>query len=988
MAPPSIVHRPGCLRLLLAVALACGVAAADPSPAAPADWRLVSTTFASNESGMPYVGNGYLSQRIPPAGAGYQADVGISYWPIGAKRGVQAIVAGLYAYGRFSTIYPAMAKRAVAAVPTWSSLTFATPSGRYSPRTARAADIDGYRQVEDLRAGLVRTSGTWTAPHGEKTAFVYRVMADRARKHLGVVTLSLTPRWSGRLTLTSLFDGAGALRLAAGNSTVDGSTHRTVLTARTVGTGVTLAEVAELQIGGAVPLAVADAHPHQPISAGERVILAVHAGKTYTITKLVGIATSQDAADPVALASRTIDQAAAVGVDRLLAENRRAWNAIWTSDVEVAGDPRLQTVIRAGLYDLYASVREDAPGVLGPSGLTSDSYAGMAFWDSDTWMMPALLATHPEVARALVDYRVDTLAAARRNARANGYRGAFYPWTAADDGSIREDCYGTTAAANNKILDDPNYSCSQEFHLQADISMAAWEYFKATGDRAWLAGRGYPLLAGIADFWTSAAVPVPGGYAMKHVQPPDEDHHDVDNSAFTNAAAALAIHHAIEAAKIIGRAPHAKWAQIARGIAATIPFDAANQRHPEYDGYRGETIKQADVVLMTYPLDYPMPRRVARNDLDYYAPRTRSNGPAMTDAIHSIASSALNVPGCAAYTFLVRSYLPQLRMPFYQTSETDEGGAVNFLTGTGGLLQQFYYGFSGLRFGVDAVTLDPSLPPQLTDLTLRHLRWRGRSFDLRIERARSTVTLESGPAMQVKTPSGPRTLAEGKSLILATRKPDLIPTDNIARCRTVTATSAFAAYPPVAAVDGSIATSWSPVGGAGALTVELPTLTRIGRVHVMRGDGSRFRYRVDASADGVYWWNLGDVAAAASRPLQAAPDAAPARYVRLRVQGGTGKEAVRVAEFKVTAAGARSRIQDPGRLESGAGLHARHRRPGRGPLRLHGSDEIRDGPNGHLLDPPKQNSRPRPGAEQYGAALTDHEHQIHDRLEIEIRAGV
>lgn len=203
------------------------------------------------------------------------------------------------------------------------------------------------------------------------------------------------------------------------------------------------------------------------------------------------------------------------------------------------------------------------------------------------------------------------------------------------------------------------------------------------------------------------------------------------------------------------------------------------------------------------------------------------------------------------------------------------------------MLQQFYYGFSGLRFGVDALRLDPSLPPQLTGLTLRHLKWRGRSFDLRIERARSTVTLETGPAMQVKTPSGPRTLAEGKPLILATRKPDLIPTDTIARCRTVTATSAFAAYPPGAAVDGSIATSWSPVGGAGALTVELPALTRIGRVHVMRGDGSRFRYRVDASADGVYLWNLGYVA----------------------------------------AAGARSRVPDPRRPESGAGLHARHRRP-------------------------------------------------------------
>ena len=180
---------------------------------------------------MPYVGNGYFSQRVPPAGAGYQADVGTSFWPIGKKRGVQAIVAGLYAYGRFSTIYPDMAKRALVAVPTWSSLSFAAPSGEYSAQTAKLADIENYRQVEDLRSGTVTTTGTWTAPGGEKTAFAYRVFADRARKHVGVVALTLTPRWSGALTVTGLFDGAGALRLQPGTASVDTPPHRTVLTA-------------------------------------------------------------------------------------------------------------------------------------------------------------------------------------------------------------------------------------------------------------------------------------------------------------------------------------------------------------------------------------------------------------------------------------------------------------------------------------------------------------------------------------------------------------------------------------------------------------------------------------------------------------------------------------------------------------------------------------------------------------------------------------
>lgn len=899
------MKRFACSCLTLAFALACGIAAADTPIAAPTAWQLSSTRLASDESSMPYVGNGYLSQRIPGVGAGYQADVGTSFWPIGRKRGVQAVVAGLYAYGKFSTIYPDMAKRVLVAVPTWSSLDFTVPSGRYAADTVTQADLHGYRQEEDLRSGTVTTRGSWTAPGGERTDVSYRVFADRARKHVGVVTLTLTPHWSGTLLVSSFFDGAGALRLAPGEAHVDTDRHRTVLTTRTVGTDVVLAQVAQLQIAGGSPASATTLATRQPLTAGEQVSLQVQAGRSYTFTKLVGIASGKDGADPVAIATQAVAQAAAAGLDRLVAENRQAWDAIWAGDIEVAGDPRLQTVVRAGIYDLYASVRHDAPGVLGPSGLSSDSYAGMAFWDSDTWMMPSLLATHPQIARTLVDYRFDTLEAARRNARANGYRGAFYPWTAADDGSIREDCYGTVADQDNKILHDPNFSCSQEFHLQADIAMAAWDYFEATGDRDWLATRGYPVLAGIADFWASLAKPVAnGGYAVTRVQPPDEDHHDVDNSAYTNAAASLAIRHAIDAAQRLGQTPHPDWAAVAAGLVKTIPFDAKHQRHLEYDGYDGDIVKQADVVLMTYPLQFPMPPQVALNDINYYVPRTRSNGPAMTDAIHSIATSALNVPGCAAYTFMVRSYLPQLRMPYYQTSETDEGGAVNFLTGTGGLLQQFYYGFSGLRFGTDAISLDPSLPPQMQGLTLRGLKWQGRTFEIQIDRARTEVRLVDGAAMPVQTPQGRKTLSAGTPLVLATRKPDLIPTDNLARCRAATATSAFAAYPPVGAVDGSIATSWSPVGGKGALTVTLDHPIQLGTVNVVRGEGSDFAYQVDASSDGKHWQSVQRVAAGATPVPGAAPatTTAPVRYLRLSVQGGAGKEAVRVVEFDVSAA--------------------------------------------------------------------------------------
>jgi trehalose/maltose hydrolase-like predicted phosphorylase len=216
------------------------------------------------------------------------------------------------------------------------------------------------------------------------------------------------------------------------------------------------------------------------------------------------------------------------------------------SGVSVNGDPSLQTAINANTYDLYASIRSDSPDAIGPSGLSSDGYAGMIFWDSDIWMFPAILTTHPDIARAAVDYRFNTLQAAEHDAAANGYQGAFHLWTAGDDGYTGADCYGTTTDSNDTITSDPNFSCSQELHLQLDIAMAQWESYKATGDTSWLRQHGWPVLQALAQFWVSKAAPDPnGGYDINTVQPPDEYHTGVNNSAYTNAAAATALRDAV-----------------------------------------------------------------------------------------------------------------------------------------------------------------------------------------------------------------------------------------------------------------------------------------------------------------------------------------------------------------------------------------------------------------------------------------------------------
>jgi trehalose/maltose hydrolase-like predicted phosphorylase len=849
-------------------------------------WSLSTTHFNNSFEAEPYVGNGYLGLRIPAAGMGFLGDLGKVGWPIGTERIVSAIAAGVYAKVADGTIYQDQ-KQVIALLPTWSTLTFADTSGVYSPATASESNISDYRQALDLRTGVVTTSGSWTSPGGNKTRFTYRVATDRARSHVAVVTLELTPMWTGKATVSNVLDGAGARRLDLVSAAVDLPTQTAHVTSKTKGTNILVAESATLQ--SSCKSSPSEPGSQTPGTAAEQVTFEAQSGKTCTFVKYVAVVGGRDSSTPESDARTESQQAAHRGFAAFEQENRTAWDAVWKADIGVDGDPALQQAIRASEYTLYASIAPNSPASLGPSGLSSDGYAGMVFWDADTWMFPALLAQHPDIARVMVDYRSNTLPAARKNAANNGYAGALYPWTSAISGDMGDECYGAVTDAQGKVIADPNKSCTQQLHLQSDVALAQWEYYEATGDKLWLAQRGWPVLEAVAQFWVGKATPVADGYAITQVQTPDEYATDTDNDAYTNAEASLELHAATEAAGILGKAAPPSWAKIASGIIKTMPVDTTRNIYLEYQGYTGQQIKQADVVMLTYPLDFPMPQSMGINDLNYYTPRTDINGPAMTDAIHSIAAAALDAPGCSAYTYMLRSYRPFLREPYLQISEFAPikltATAYDFLTGVGGFMQEFLYGFSGFRPLPAAVRLDPSLPPQLGGITLRNLTWQGRTFTVHIGPRDTTVTLNSGAPLPVITRAGAKTVKPGAALILPTRRSDLLPTDDLARCREITATSSLPGSPPVAAVDGSPSTAWVAAEPKATLTVKLATPVKLGKIKVVRGSGDPFPYSVETSSDGVAWKTIATAPATSNGTDEFTSPPIQARFLRLDFKG-------------------------------------------------------------------------------------------------------
>jgi hypothetical protein len=300
----------------------------------------------------------------------------------------------------------------------------------------------------------------------------------------------------------------------------------------------------------------------------------------------------------------------------------------------------------------------------------------------------------------MVDYRSNTLPAAKRNAANNGYAGAFYPWTSALTGDMGDECYGAVTDASGKVIADPNKSCTQQLHLQSDVALAQWEYYEATGDKEMACQRGWPVLEAVAQFWESKATAVPADMRLITCRLPTST-----PPTRTTTHIPTPKHHWNCVPRLKPRAflanprPHpgrklpAASSRQCRSILAQHIYTRASglQRPENQAGRRGD----ADLSSGLFHA-----KSMAIDDLNYYTPRTDVDGPAMTDAIHSIAAATVDAPGCSAYTYMVRSYQPFLREPYLQFSEFAPvkltATAYDFLTGVGGFMQEFLFGFSGL----------------------------------------------------------------------------------------------------------------------------------------------------------------------------------------------------------------------------------------------------------------------------------------------------
>ena len=629
--------------------------------------------------------------------------------------------------------------------------------------------VHSFERSLDMHNGLLSRRIDWESPLGHRTRLEFRRFLSAAVPHLAMQQISLTPsNWSGRAVLRFELDGNTPAYFRCGDRRMPhlpqhplenprilaGKAGAATLCVTTRGTKHTVAIASQVE-GGVCALS----RPKPGILA-QSAALDLKKGKTAAVTHAAGVVSSRDdvkAARVPTLAAAIAGDAMKSGFDQSLAESTAVWEHLWSlSDVVIEGPARDQANLRYATF----SMLQMAPFHTGNMSIPARAYAynryhGLYYWDSETFLLPQYLHTHPEVAENLLHFRHRTLGGARKNAKHLGGSGAAFPWmTDSDDG---------TEQAPWGIGD-------YLWHQNADIAYAIDQYVRTTGNTAFMLEKGLEMIVETARFWMSRLEEDAGGVVHLHntVGPDEIEKHGKDNGyssllarrhfrlaagwvrkvteIYPREGAALAKRLKITAGEI------ASWTHAADKLAVPMvpghniplqdefliakkPLKFAGRGADEIYEHRHthRVIKQADIILAMYLLQDEFTTAQMKEAYEFYEPMT-IHFSSLSYNTHSIIATKIGRPK-QAYDY----YLKAAGLDLDNLRDATKDGL--HAAALGGTWQTVVYGFLGMRLLDNAIAFEPRLPEAWKSIRLR-IVFRGYTLKLNFTHQTQRIDVE------------------------------------------------------------------------------------------------------------------------------------------------------------------------------------------------------------------------------------------------------
>jgi len=277
------------------------------------------------------------------------------------------------------------------------------------------------------------------------------------------------------------------------------------------------------------------------------------AGERVVMRQLGALVPSILHTEPHWQALRMVAYATYQGFDWLRHANRKAWAELWPGRPCVQCDePNFQRVVDSAFFYLHSSVQRCTPASLPPFGLsrTEGYYNGHVFIDHEGFMLPPLLLTAPEAARATLDYRSRRVHMARMNALCQGTVGIMFPWQSGMWGDEVSRPHAT--------------GCVMEFSTPAIVD-AFLRYAYATGDTLFLREEAWPIVRGAADWVCSRVTRTERGYEVRNLCA-SETYENTHNDPGVNRGFVKLLRDATALADELGLPAPARWMQVADNI--------------------------------------------------------------------------------------------------------------------------------------------------------------------------------------------------------------------------------------------------------------------------------------------------------------------------------------------------------------------------------------------------------------------------------------
>jgi len=643
----------------------------------------------------------------------------------------------------------------------WLGVRIKVGDEEFSMASSSFAD---YSRELDMRLGTVTRRLVFTTSGGEKTALCWERFVSHDDKHFGAV----------RLTLKAL-NHSKTIRLAfsldstlENRDSLDAMVHAEAVCRQANENGQFL--LMKIRTTGqyychrmlvdAPGIAKAD----EAFSSVERRIdysfsFNPEQGVEYVFDKFVSVWTSRDAGYPHGLIPKHtqslevdplkeqevvsfllsnseshIDTARSIGYEAARARHIQRVSEVWDKvDIEISGDPAAQQGARFCMFQLLSTyLGKDSYLNIGPKGYTGENYAGRTFWDSESYCLPFYLFANPSAARNLVEYRYNTLPAARDRAKEYRYDGALYPMTTMDG---TEDCSTW------------EYSLC-EIHINSIMAYAVFIYCNVTGDLEYLHSKGIEVLIEIARFWASRAAYVPyrNGYAINIVMGPDEWKHFVNNNFYTNFMAKWVLDYTAE---VVSRMRNDAPSEL-EAVARKIGFDLSEMENwqevadglilnydPELDIFvqddtflsldpyareqldaeldlpverkwtiekklKYQIMKQPDVLLAMFLFRDRFTLQEKRSNYRFYEQRS-GHGSSLSPCIHSILASEVGRHNQAADYYLWASRLDLDNLGH----NSHEGLHISSMAGS---WLNVVCGFGGMQYTGGCLAFSPTIP--------------------------------------------------------------------------------------------------------------------------------------------------------------------------------------------------------------------------------------------------------------------------------------